>query len=98
MWSILQITKPSCSFVIFLGDPGKLAPKKNLAMTRKNLRLAVGCLTGHCQLRKDLHTMGLVDTPLCRICEQEGKTLGHVLRECFRRDLAYTCQYKGDVS
>jgi len=69
-----------CSLArITLGDPGKLAPKKYLAMTRKKLRLTVGFLTGHCQLRKHLHTMGLVDTPLCRMCEQEDETVGHVL-------------------
>jgi len=67
---------------ITLGDAGKLAPKKFLAMTRKNLRLKVGFLTGDCQLRKHLHTIGLVDTPLCGMCEQEDKTVGHVLCEC----------------
>jgi len=67
---------------ITLGDPGKLAPKKYLAITRKNLLLKVGFLTGHCQLRKHLHTMGLVDTPLYRMCEQKDETVGNVLCEC----------------
>lgn len=65
-----------------LGDPEQLKTSKYLAMTRRNLRLIVGFLTGHCQLRKHLHTMGLVDTPLCRMCEREDETVGHVLCEC----------------
>jgi len=45
---------------------GSWAPKKYLAMSGK----------------EHLHTMGLVDTPLCRMSEQEDETVGHVLCEC----------------
>nr|CAI5854241.1 unnamed protein product [Callosobruchus analis] len=41
-----------------LGDIDMAISKKYLAMNRSNLRLIVGFLTGHCQLRKHLHTMG----------------------------------------
>lgn len=53
-----------------------------LRLSRGNLRLITGILTGHCQLRKHLHTMGLVETPICRACEEEDETVEHVLTTC----------------
>ena len=50
--------------------------------SRDNVRLYVGAITGHCKLKKHLHTMGLVESPLCRGCKQEDETVEHVLCHC----------------
>jgi len=63
---------------------------------QETLRLTVGFLTGHCQLRKHLHTMGLVDTPLGRMWEQEDDTVVNN-RVCVWWVLVYTCRHKRDV-
>ena len=51
-------------------------------MTRQNLRLVTDILTGHCQVRKHLHIMGLSESALCRGCEQEDETIEHILYDC----------------
>jgi ribonuclease HI len=62
--------------------PDQAAAKKFIMMTRQNLRFVTGILTGHCQLNKHLHRMGVSDTPLCRGCKQEDETMEHVLCDC----------------
>ena len=59
--------------------PNKSTAMDYLAMSRRNLRLITGILTGHCPLRKHLYNMKLNETPLCRGCEQEDETVHHVL-------------------
>ena len=42
----------------------------------------IGHLNGHDALRRHLHWMGLINTPLCRWCWVEDETLAHVLCDC----------------
>lgn len=62
--------------------PCRTATKYYLRLSRERLRLLVGFLTGHCRLNKHLHTMGLVQSPLCRGCEMEDEDTVHVLYHC----------------
>jgi len=41
-----------------------------------------GLLTGHNTLRRHLHLLGLLDSPLCRKCGVGEETLAHILCEC----------------
>jgi hypothetical protein len=45
-------------------------------------RAVTGLLTGHNALRKCLHLMGMIDSPLCRKCGAEDETSAHILCQC----------------
>jgi len=45
-------------------------------------RVVTGLHTGHKTLRRHLHLLGLLDSPLCRRCGAEEETSGHILCEC----------------
>ena len=45
-------------------------------------RAVTGLLTGHNNLRRHLHLMGLSDSPLCKRCGAEDETSAHILCEC----------------
>ena len=49
---------------------------------RRQLRLAVGWLTGHWRLNYHLSKMGLSHSADCRWCHVEEETTGHLLCEC----------------
>ena len=49
-------------------------------------RAVTGLLTGHNTLRRHLHLLGLLDSPLCRKCGVREETSAHILCEC--EDLA----------
>ena len=53
-----------------------------LALSRRQLRLVVGMLTGHNCLNRHLHIMGVVDDPTCPMCLEEVETSVHFLGEC----------------
>jgi len=46
------------------------------------LRAVMGLLTGHNTLRRHLHLLGLLDSPLCRRCGVKEVTSAHILCEC----------------
>jgi hypothetical protein len=50
-----------------------------LSFNRAHSRAVIGLLTGHDTLRRYLHIMGLMDSPLCRKCGAEEETSAHVL-------------------
>jgi hypothetical protein len=52
-----------------------------MSFSRTQSRVIVSLLTGHNTLRRHLHQLGLVDSPLCRSGVEE-ETLGHSLCEC----------------
>jgi hypothetical protein len=61
----------------------RIAAKTTLmSFNRAQSRVVIGLLTGHNTLRRHLHIMGLMDSPLCRKCGAGGETLAHVLCEC----------------
>jgi hypothetical protein len=45
-------------------------------------RVLTGLLTGHNTLRRHLHLMGLIDSPLCRKCGALDETSAHTLCQC----------------
>jgi hypothetical protein len=53
-----------------------------LSFNRTQSRSLNGLLTGHNTLRKHLHLLGLLDSPLCRRCGAEEQISSHVLCEC----------------
>jgi hypothetical protein len=44
--------------------------------------IVTGLLTGHNNLRRHLHLMRLMDSPLCRKCGAEDETSFHILCRC----------------
>jgi hypothetical protein len=58
------------------------AKARFLSFNRTHSRAVTGLLTGHNTLRRDLHLMGLSDSPLCRRCGAEDETSAHILCEC----------------
>ncbi|KAJ8968955.1 hypothetical protein NQ317_013833 [Molorchus minor] len=57
--------------------------KELLLMSRKQIKVVVGLLTGHCALKGHLHRMGLYNGDLkCRLCNRETETAQHVLSYC----------------
>ena len=52
-----------------------------MSFNRTQSRAVIGLLTGHNTLRKHLHLLGLVNSPLCRECGVEEETLEHILYE-----------------
>jgi hypothetical protein len=55
-----------------------LTPSSN----RTQSRAVIGLLTGHNTLRRHLHLLGLLDTPLCSGCGVKEETLAHILCKC----------------
>jgi len=67
-----------------------------LSFNRTQSRAVTGFLTGHNTLRRHLHLLGWLDSPLCRRCGAEEETSAHILYECealasFRH--AYLCSF-----
>jgi hypothetical protein len=54
----------------------------NLSFNRTQSRAVTSFLTGHNTLRRHLHLLGLLDSPLCRRCGAQEETLAHILCEC----------------
>jgi len=53
-----------------------------LSFNRTQSRAVTGLLTGHNALRRHLHLLGLLDSPLCRRCGAEDETSAHILCGC----------------
>ncbi|KAL1446432.1 hypothetical protein WDU94_012296 [Cyamophila willieti] len=70
------------SKVMMTGPSSKLTADI-LKLNRKQIRLVTGLITGHCGLRKHLHTMGIFrETPVCSLCGEEEETASHVIFDC----------------
>jgi ribonuclease HI len=51
-----------------------------LILSRNQMRLVVGLLTGHCHLRKHLHRLGIYEEePVCKKCGMGKETAHHIL-------------------
>jgi len=53
-----------------------------LSFNRTQSRVVTGILTGHNNLRRHLHVMGLSNKPSRRKCGSEEETSVHILCEC----------------
>ena len=58
------------------------AKDRFLPFNRTQSRTVTGLLTGRNTLSRDLHLIGLSDSPLCRRCRAEDETSTHILWEC----------------
>ena len=55
---------------------------KLLSFNRNQSRVVTGLLTGHNTLKRHLHLLGLLESPLCRKCGVKEETSAHILCEC----------------
>jgi hypothetical protein len=62
-----------------ISGPNRGAKAKLLSFNRTQSRVVTGLLTGHNTLRRHLHLLGLVDSPMCRSCGLEEQTSAHIL-------------------
>jgi ribonuclease HI len=53
-----------------------------LELNRRNLRVIIGIISGHCCLKKFLYRIGKVGDNMCRFCEGYEEDMKHVLTEC----------------
>jgi hypothetical protein len=53
-----------------------------MSFNRTQSRVVVSLVTGHNNMRRHLHLLGLVDSPLCRRWGVEEETSAHILCEC----------------
>jgi len=56
--------------------------KSLMELSRKDLRCVTGLLTGHWQMKRHLHILGLSQDPECRLCMKDEETLIHVFTQC----------------
>jgi hypothetical protein len=57
-----------------ISGPSLGAKAKFLSFNRTQSRAVIGLLTGHNILRRHLHLLGLLDSPLCRRCGVKEET------------------------
>ncbi|XP_055850655.1 uncharacterized protein LOC129915201 [Episyrphus balteatus] len=65
-----------------LGNYNQKRFKTCINLSRNNLRIITGILTGHCKLRKHLNNIGLADSATCRFCNNNEETPEHILGNC----------------
>jgi hypothetical protein len=65
-----------------ISGPSLGAKAKFLSFNRTQSRVVTGLLTGHNTLRRHLHLLGLLDSPLCRRCGVKEETSAQILCEC----------------
>jgi hypothetical protein len=65
-----------------ISGPHIAAKTTLMSFNRAQSRVVTGLLTGHNTLRRHLHIMGLLDSPLCRKCGAGEETSAYVLCEC----------------
>ena len=78
-WRGLDGTQRQAREFILGPSPGTKA--KLLSFNRTQSRAVTGLLTGHNTLRRHLHLLGLLDSPLCRRCGVKEETSAHILCE-----------------
>ena len=65
-----------------MGGLDRERTKEAFKMTRAQLRLVIGILTGHCALNRHLAKMGLEEDPMCPRCWTAEETAEHFLTSC----------------
>jgi hypothetical protein len=53
-----------------------------LIMSRNQLRIMTGLLTGHCRLKGHLFKLELINSAKCDRCKQASETAQHILCDC----------------
>ena len=67
---------------LFLWGPDPLRAEWLLSLRRKDLKLLVEVVTGHCSLNYHSKKIKLSTTPTCQSCYEEDETAEHFLCEC----------------
>lgn len=68
---------------LMVQQPSRKLTVEILQLNRNQIRLITGLITGHCSLRKHLHTMGILqEEPRCRLCDEAEETATHIIFEC----------------
>ena len=67
---------------LFLPVVNEKTSKTALKMSKHDLRILTQIITGHANLKRHKHLMGLEDTPTCPACEEGEETPQHMLTEC----------------
>ena len=62
--------------------PQQIRATKLLSVSRQQLSIVIGLLTGHLDLYGHLHNIGKDINPLCRRCFNGNETVEHLLCEC----------------
>ena len=65
-----------------ISEPCLGAKARSPSFNKTKSRAVTGLLTVHKTLRRHLHLIGLLDTPLCWRCGAEDETSVHIPREC----------------
>jgi hypothetical protein len=78
----------------FLKYPSATKVGELLSLSRNQLRIMTGLLTGHCNLKGHLFKLGLVNSPECDRCKQASEMASHIL--CDREALA-TVRFRHQV-
>jgi len=79
-WRDLAHTQRQARELISGTCPGFKA--KFLSFNRTQSRVVTGILTAHNTLRRHLHLLRLIDSPLCRACGVKEENSAHILCEC----------------
>lgn len=53
-----------------------------LNMTKANIRITIGLITGHCGLNSHLARIGIRNDPDCDLCGRDSETAIHILCDC----------------
>jgi len=56
--------------------------KYTLRLTRRDLRILIGLLTGHVDLNRHLTVMKVMSDPTSPLCQEEEETALHLLERC----------------
>ena len=64
---------------IFIPSNSRKRTKDLLRLNRKQIRVVTGLLTGHLNLRKQLHPIGKLNDDICHLCNEEEETAEHLL-------------------
>lgn len=65
---------------LFIEEIGKSAANELINMTKNDLRIVTGFLTGHCKLNTLL--IGIRNDPDCDLCGRNSETAKHILCDC----------------
>ena len=65
-----------------ISEPCLCAKARYLSFDRTQSRAVSDLLTGHNTLRRRLHLLGMIDSPLCRRSGAEDETSAHILCKC----------------
>jgi hypothetical protein len=68
---------------LIMGKPSQSLAADVLQLSRTQIRVVTELMTGLCNLRKHLHTIGIFkENPVYRLCNEEEETTFHIVFEC----------------